>query len=288
MSALRDPSPTVLLATCERLPDGEPGAAALEAALADRGIASRWVRWDDPAVDWTAADLVAVRSTWDYAERVEEFLAWSARVGSQVVHGPTVFGWNTHKGYLAELGAAGVPIVPTEVATTTAEVRDLVAREGSWVVKPAVGAGGRGVVLVDDPRGVDRVGGAGPWVVQPFVPSVAEAGEASVFVIDGAPVAQVAKRPASGEIRVHETYGGTSTPVALTEAATTPALDACATVSRLLGVDLVYARVDLLWWRDAWVVSEVELTEPGLYLDVMPENAGPFADALARRLGRSG
>jgi hypothetical protein len=33
------------------------------------------------------------------------------------------------------------------------------------------------------------------------------------------------------------------------------------------------------------VVSELEATEPGLYLDVVPENAGPFADLVLRLLG---
>ena len=54
------PGPTVLLVTSGDLPDGEPGAAALDAALAERGIDSAWARWDDPSVDWSAAPLVAV------------------------------------------------------------------------------------------------------------------------------------------------------------------------------------------------------------------------------------
>ncbi len=33
-------------------------------------------------------------------------------------------------------------------------------------------------------------------------------------------------------------------------------------------------------WEDAWVVSELELIEPGLYLDVDPRAAGPFADLV--------
>ena len=41
--------PTVLLATSGDLPDGEPGAAVLDAALAERGLHAAWVRWDDPA-----------------------------------------------------------------------------------------------------------------------------------------------------------------------------------------------------------------------------------------------
>ena len=56
----------VLLATSAELPQGEPGAAVLDDVLRARGIDAVWARWDDPAVDWAAADVVAVRSTWDY------------------------------------------------------------------------------------------------------------------------------------------------------------------------------------------------------------------------------
>ena len=34
------------------------------------------------------------------------------------------------------------------------------------------------------------------------------------------------------------------------------------------------------------MVSELELIEPGLYLDVAPDIAGPFADVVADRLSR--
>ena len=69
---------TVLLATSGDLPSGEPGAHVLDAALAERGIDHAWARWDDPDVDWASADLAAVRSTWDYAGRPAEFVAWAA------------------------------------------------------------------------------------------------------------------------------------------------------------------------------------------------------------------
>ena len=47
---------------------------------------------------------------------------------------------------------------------------------------------------------------------------------------------------------------------------------------------LTYARVYLLRHQGILVVTEVEIAEPGLYLDVMPEIAQPFADAVARLL----
>src|SRR5688572_3833655 len=96
---------TVLLATSADLPDGEPGAPVLDEVLAARGIDHRWARWDDTDVDWAGADLVAVRSTWDYVTRHDEFLAWASSLDqSRLLNGADVFAWNHDKRYLADLG----------------------------------------------------------------------------------------------------------------------------------------------------------------------------------------
>lgn len=275
--------PLLLLATCREWPAGEPGHESLDAALAARGIRSRWACWDDESVDWAEADLVTARATWDYVGRRDEFLAWAERIGPRLVHGPDVFRWNTDKRYLVTLAEAGVAVVPTVLARTEAEVRAILRRAGPCVVKPAVGADGLGVERVDTPDWVAR--GTGPWVVQPLVESVLTEGETSVFVIDGRAVAQLRKTPADGEIRVHEQYGGRTVAVAMDDEAVSVAAAACDAAGRLLGTDLVYARVDLLRHGGRLVVHELEVTEPGLYLDVMPENAAPFADAVARLAG---
>jgi len=294
---------TVLLATFDLMPDGEPGGAALPRALGRHGIDARWVRWDDPLVDWSAADLVAVRSTWDYHRRLESFLSWARGVEAvtRVLNGADVFAWNADKAYLLELAGgpdgAPVPTVPT-VPTVTLDDSDLAGglaraleRWGRVVVKPRTGAGGVGVVVAEsltDPRLEGLV--AGPWIVQPLVESVRSAGESSVYVFDGAPAAQVDKLPAGDEIRVHEFYGGRSRPVPVDRelgALAVEAVRAAARLPRLRGADLAYARVDLMQWEGRWVVSELELIEPGLYLDVEPANAERFAAVVADRLRRS-
>jgi glutathione synthase/RimK-type ligase-like ATP-grasp enzyme len=288
--------PSVLLATSSGWPDGEPGAAVLDAALSARGLDARWACWDDPAVDWSGADLVAVRSTWDYMQRHEQFVAWARQVAGQtrMLNGPEVFAWNVDKAYLIGLDG-GLPVVPTRTAATLEELAAGVHEFGVAVVKPRVGASGAGVLLVDDPAD-PRLGtevkdhpelpaGRGPWVVQPLVASVRSEGESSVFVLDGVPVSQVDKLPAGGEIRVHEHFGGSSRPVPLRDEAAVLALAATAAADRALGVRLDYGRVDMMRLADGTLaVSELEVIEPGLYLDVLPDNAAPFADLVADRL----
>jgi glutathione synthase/RimK-type ligase-like ATP-grasp enzyme len=289
--------PQVLLVTSSTWPDGEPGAAALDAVLADRGIDAPWVVWDDPAVDWAAADLVSVRSTWDYIERHEEFVAWARRVDAvaPLLNSADVFAWNVDKAYLAGLGD-DLPVVPTLTASTVEELAAGVREFGTAVVKPRIGAGGSGVMVVDDPAD-PRLGqeikdhpelpaGRGPWVVQPLVASVRTEGETSVFVLDGRVVSQVDKLPVGEEIRVHEHFGGSSRPVPLRDEAAEVALAGMAAAERVLGERLDYGRVDMMRLDDGRLaVSELELTEPGLYLDVLPANAGPFADLVVARLG---
>jgi glutathione synthase/RimK-type ligase-like ATP-grasp enzyme len=289
---------SVLLVTCSLLPEGEEwtGTSHLPDALAARGIASRWVEWDDPSVDWSET-LVAVRSTWDYEQRREEFLAW-ARSVPWMLNSAQVFAWNTDKRYLPQLADRGVPVVPTIVVETQdllLDALDELAREAvpagpfGAVVKPAVGAGGRGVLVFDDvPVALDDIEvGPGPWVVQPLVESVRTEGETSVFVIDGQVVSQVRKVPARGEIRVHEQYGGTTVAAELTEEAADLARRTVEGAGALLGETLDYARVDQMRLADGTLaVSELEVTEPGLYLDVVPGNAVAFAELVAARLSR--
>jgi hypothetical protein len=272
-------STELLLVTCAAWPQGEPGSHLLDAALDERGITSRWVCWDDATVDWSRS-MVAVRSTWDYHERLPEFLAWAASV-PRLLNGAEVFAWNTDKVYLLELAAAGLPVVPTISVEADGDLASAIATYGDAVVKPRVGAGGRGVAAIE----AGEQPGPGPWIVQPLVGSVRTEGETSVFVLGGEPVSMVRKLPAGEEIRVHEQYGGTTIAVVPTQEATSLARRTVAAVEQILGTSLEYARVDLMRLADGVLaVSELELTEPGLYLDELPENGPAFAGLVARLL----
>jgi glutathione synthase/RimK-type ligase-like ATP-grasp enzyme len=277
--------PVVLLATWSKMPEGEEwaGTNLLLPALADRGVDARWEIWDDPDVDWSQG-LVAVRSTWDYEWRRDEFLHWSRSL-PWMLNSATVFEWNTDKTYLPQLAAAGVSVVPTVVVEREEDLLGAVTGFGRAVVKPTIGAGGRGVVVLDGSSDEDPEFGAGPWVVQPLVESVRTEGEASVFVIDGQVVSQAQKVPAVGEIRVHESYGGTTVATPVTDEAADLARRTVQAAEGLLGERLDYARVDQMRLADgALAVSELEVTEPGLYLEVLPDNAGAFADLVVDRL----
>jgi glutathione synthase/RimK-type ligase-like ATP-grasp enzyme len=284
---------TVLLATFVDMPEGEPGFEALDRALTARDIDFEWAQWDDPAVDWAAASLVAIRATWDYSVRAEEFLAWTRTLDqSRLLNGADVFQWNHDKAYLTELDP--IPTVPTRLAASHAEFAAAITEFGTAVIKPRVSAGGAGLIIVTDPLD-SRLGQTlrshpafppvgGPWIAQPLVESVRTRGEVSVFVVDGRVISQVDKLPLGDEVRVHEWFGGSSQPVPVDPTIAAVALTANTWLTQRFGRELDYVRVDLLEYAGEWVVSELELIEPGLYLDVLPANAEPFADLISARL----
>ena len=280
--------PTVLLATFSLCPDGEPGGDLL-GPLAARGVDARWARWDDPDVDWAAADLVAVRSTWDYHRRLPAFLAWARAVERRtaLLNGADVFAWNADKSYLVELAelVPTVPSHPVDDATLVAGLRDGLAAYGAVVVKSRTGASGVGVVVAEGPQDAAPRGSRppGPWLVQPLVGSVRTRGESSVFVLGGRVVSQVDKRPGGAD-------GPSSGCTSSTAAAPAPSPlepEAGARPWRrwmrppsCSARALDYGRVDLMGLDGRLVVGEVELIEPGLYLDVLPGNAAPFAELV--------
>ncbi|MGH3142461.1 MAG: ATP-grasp domain-containing protein [Gaiellales bacterium] len=142
--------------------------------------------WDDSAVEWDAFDLVVLRSTWDYAERRDEFLAWAKSL-PRVENPVPMLEWNTDKRYLEHLAAAGVPIVPTQFVAPGAAFEPPAE---PFVVKPSVSAGGRRSAWFEQ----DEIGAAQALVarihaegrtamIQPYL---ADAGETALVYIDGA------------------------------------------------------------------------------------------------------
>jgi glutathione synthase/RimK-type ligase-like ATP-grasp enzyme len=265
--------------------EGEPDASTLIPTLTEHGIDAKWVIWDDPNVDWGAADLVAVRSTWDYQDKLPDFLLWAARIGNKLLHGERAFQWNTSKSYLLELERAGVPIVPTDYFTSAEDVtRSVETGAGKLVVKPVVGVSGIGVEVVQGGTAGWTPSSPGPWVIQPFLESVKTEGEYAVFLIGGEVTAQMSKKPAKGSILVHEEHGGYHECVELTDEAREVALKGFRAAQSILAMELGYGRADLLRHNDRLVLSEFEITEPQLYFDRIPNHSQLFANVLRRAI----
>lgn len=284
----------LLLATCRRLPDPDPDAAPLGAALAAAGLRARWAVWDDPAEDWRDAPMTLIRSTWDYWRAPDRYLAWARHVDAvaRLENPAAIVRWNLHKRYLAALADAGLPAVPT-VLVGRGEAVDpakLCAARG-WsrvVIKPAVSAGSHEThaFAADaiDPIAFDRINRAGDLLIQPFVASVESHGERSLIAIDGEVTHAIRKAPRwSGGV---EAVTG---PVPIEPAERALAHAALGHVPRTGDGPPLYGRVDLV--RDAAgapMVAEIEVIEPSLFFPQGPAALERLVAGLAARLGRAG
>lgn len=280
--------PDVLLLTADDLIFDEPDTPLLAKALARRGVRSRTMAWTDPAVT-DAADLVVIRSTWDYPPQLTRFLATLQRLPGPVCNSPAVVRWNAHKSYLIQLAAVGVPVVPTVlVPAGSAVLPQLDAAE--IIVKPAVSAGAVGVGRFGSRsaaavRHLGTVTSSGDALVQPFVREVVH-GERSLIFLDGRFSHAVHKVPAGGDFRVQVEHGGTAWPAPAGEPDLALARRALAALPDVVPDSgrLLYARVDLVGPADAPLVMELELIEPQLFLDIAPGSADLLADGVLTRL----
>jgi len=286
--------PRVALATCLALPDLDEEDAPLVPALRAAGIEGVPLVWTDPAVDWGSYDLVVVRTTWDYPNKIGAFLDWADRVAARrTLWNPApMLRWNTDKRYLRDLAKRGVPIVPTRWFERGGSA-DLaaVAREEGWrdmVLKPVVSAGARRTRLA----GPDSMAEGQAFLAeqltqrammaQPYVAEVSTIGELSLLYFNGRFSHAVRKIPAAGDFRVQTEHGGrvlSVVPSAIELAAGQRVLDA------LDGATL-YARVDLLPMTDGTQrLLELEVTEPSMFLRWDDAAPARFAAAIKERLG---
>ncbi|WP_186446914.1 ATP-grasp domain-containing protein [Mycolicibacterium porcinum] len=264
--------PRIVLASCAALPDGDGDDAGLLMALRNRGLHARWLPWDDP--ETLDADLVILRATWDYTERLDEFLAWTRSV-SHLINAAQIVQWNTDKRYLDDLHRAGVPVVPTGYFAVGERV---IVPDGEVVVKPAVGAGSAGAQrFVDASAALAHAAalhaGGRAVLVQPYDPRIAD-GETALVFLGGEQSHAFTKGPIlppagqSPEFEETGTYAHESLSPADPDDEVWEvghqAIDAVVRLLDLTPEELVYARVDVIGGPEDPRLLELELVEPGL------------------------
>jgi len=282
----------ILLATCESIPDLTEDDQALIAPLAKRGIEARPAVWSDASVPWSAAEAVLIRSCWDYHLRLEEFMGWIAsleQAGVRVWNPAAMLRWNADKTYLRDLERKGIPIVPT--LWPEAEIRlQQELRRQRWkkaVVKPKVSATAYRTVVTsaDDTNEAQALADdllRGPGVmVQEFMEEVSTRGEWSLVFFSGQFSHAVVKTPQAGDFRVQHDFGGSEHSAQPPDSVIQAASRAIAAVESVP----LYARVDGVESGGQFLLMELELIEPVLFLKLAEGAADRFAEVIvARRL----
>ncbi|WP_373007062.1 RimK family alpha-L-glutamate ligase [Hyphomonas sp.] len=258
---------------------------ALRPPFAALGMSLHDVAWDDPDVDWSSFDAAIIGTTWDYWDRIDEFLTTLERIGTltKLFNSAALVRWNSRKTYLREMEAKGANLIPTlwlDAAPPglAGSAFDELGSE-DLVFKRQIGAGAAGQHRLK--RGDPIPDMRHAMMVQPFLKMIQDEGEISFIFIDGAFSHALVKRAASGDYRIQSTYGGT-------EKAISPSAEdlaaATAIISTLEDVPL-YGRVDMLRGPDGrLLLMELELIEPYLYPLEGPDLGTKMAAAVARRL----
>jgi len=272
-------NPRVALVTFADFPRGWDDDKVLAGALRRLGAEVGFVCWDDPSVQWAALDLAVVRSTWDYYLRIDAFLAWADFVAGVtcLVNGVATVRWNSHKGYLLELEAAGIPIVPT---TVVRQGEAFALPPGEWIVKPAVSGGAHRTTRGATQGDLDELAATADALVQRYRREIA-AGETSLVCIAGALSHAVHKVPAPGDFRTQEHLGAAVELVAPAPRLAALARDVLARAPERPA----YARVDVVDTAEGPLLMELELIEPTLWFARHPPAAEALATHLLAQLG---
>jgi hypothetical protein len=289
----------IAIAACrsseEAAPDDltpDPDFPLLAEAFAAAGLSCNQLAWDNPEVRWGDFGAVVIRSTWDSDIRPDAYLAWAQRVSAltSLVNPFAAVKWCLDKTYLADLNADGVPIVPTDFVPPGQAWAPPV---GEFVVKPTISAGGRSTARyrpgelaqalrhVDDLHGADR-----SVMVQPYVSGVEDGGELKVIHMGATFSHAVRVQPIldPGAGIVDRLWERPTFPELVEPSPDQLAVAAAAVAAaeRRLGIELAYARADLVPGTGGEpMVSELEIIDPFLFLEFAPKGAG----ALAERVG---
>ncbi|MBI1372547.1 MAG: hypothetical protein GC159_07275 [Phycisphaera sp.] len=265
--------------------------------LRDLGWDTVQIPWTRRDARWGDYDAVVIRSTWDYQNDPRAFLDTLATIeasGATLLNPRSTCTWNMEKTYLRDLAEKGVPIIPSswpqrlDRGQLEAAFTELAAT--AIVVKPIIGANADDTFVLhrDDVDGwadALRVFADKPAIVQPFIESIRDTGEYSLFYFGGAYSHAVLKTPKRGDFRVQEEHGG--------QIQTTHPPDALLRVgqSAIDAIDdtLLYARVDLVIMPDGSpALIEIELIEPSLYFNYDAASPVRFAEALHRMMSVGG
>lgn len=265
--------------------------AALGPAFAAAGLELAETGWREGDGAFAGCEAVLLGTAWDYHDHPAQFLARIealARQGIMVCNPPELVRWNSDKGYLRDLAAAGAPAIPTlwPDDPAAADITRAFDHFGCdrVVVKRRVGAGAEGQVSftrdAPPPPGW-RYGHRA--LVQLFLPAITAEGETSFIFIDGAFSHALRKLAAPGDYRIQSLYGGREEPIV------PPPADvamAASVVGAIPGAaPPLYARIDMVRHDGQMALMEAELIEPYLYPEQGPGLGERLAAALVRRLG---
>ena len=262
----------------------------LDKPMADCGWQTSHISWREKNVDWKQYDAVIIRSTWDYQDDADLFMQVLSEIeesGTVLLNSLAIAQWNINKNYLKEVESKGASIIPT----LWLEKFDYSLVDGYFkyfetdqlVIKPTISANSDNTFWIkketfkDHKKLLEKSLINRQLMVQPFIPAIVEEGEYSVFYFAGNYSHCILKTPKSGDFRVQEEHGGILQSIEPSQSLLSAANKALKTIPE----KVLYARIDLVNYKQEYQIMEIELIEPSLYFNLDKNAASRFAKCFA-------
>jgi len=262
-------------------------------AMAELGWTVDTVPWRDTSIKWDDYDAVYICTPWDYPEDADLFMLVLETIDASSAHliNPlSLVKWTLAKTYLRDLEKRGAVIVPSiwfddiDAAQMPRWFEQL--GTDKVVIKPDVGANAQDTYVLCNPVSDElaahllRIFSRRPFFLQPFMENVQSEGEYSLFFFNGEYSHAILKTPKRGDFRTQEEHGADIQSITASQMQ----IDAAQAVLAFVHPQPVYVRADFV--RDAddrYLLMELELIEPSLYLRTDAGAADRFARAFDQR-----
>lgn len=294
----------------DNLSDFECYDYLLDEPLAKLGWKTQTVSWRSQGVDWQKYEAVIIRSPWDYQDDANAFLSALQTIefsGTRLQNSLLTVRWNIDKIYLKSLAEQSVSIVPT-LWQKHFKGEDVAGffeffNCQQLVIKPRISANADNTFWLKKETAaqydnqLSAVFSNSEYMVQPFIESVTEEGEFSLFYFNGEYSHAILKTPKQDDFRVQEEHGGLLQSITPEQALFEQAEATLTAITNLTGEMPLYARLDFVRLNktvrldercevsnDEFALMEAELIEPSLYFNMDSQAAQRFTEAFDKRM----
>jgi len=251
------------------------------------------ISWRNENVNWNDYDSVIVRSTWDYQNDSEKFISVLEKIYgvSHLENDLDLMKWNMNKNYLFDLEQKGIKIVDTiwEKNFNTKLAHEYFEKldTDEIIIKPNISANADNTFrltiekLNQNLKLLEKIFAVREFMVQPFLKSIIDEGEYSLFFFNGMFSHSVLKKPKENDFRVQEEHGGNIQPFKVSSELILIAEN----IIKKLSTIPLYGRVDLVRTKEnKFALIELELIEPSLYLNKDTQAPVKFVKAFEERI----
>ncbi len=293
----------ITILTCAEMPDMLPYDMEVIDLLRNKGVKVELIIWEEllktDRISFESHDLVLIRTIWDYYKKVDKFNRLLDKLEDSnvtVLNPIDIVRWNMDKKYLLQLQNEGYDIIPTIFNFGEKDSFSKAIAKGwkKMILKPMISAGSYHTFVIESHEYskfnnyiakyyMDR-----PYMLQEFIPEIAS-GEISTITLSSPHSLNsnysysITKVPKNGDYRVQFDYGGV-----YHVSGVDPEIQKISElITRRFEGRLLYQRLDGLWRNGKFLIMEIELIEPDLYLNLEKEALTTWVENILNLLSKN-